>query len=115
METACTITDEGIPKFWLQAMSNNETVAQAISDQDSAILQYLTDIRSQTLRNNGETTGFKLTFSFAENPYFPEKVTGLCYYVRPAPAFALVGSQRACPAVGIEQDVYPRGRCGHGF
>jgi Nucleosome assembly protein (NAP) len=43
------------------------TTAQ-ITEKDEKVLQYLQDVRAEDL--TGDETGFKLTFDFAENPYF---------------------------------------------
>jgi hypothetical protein len=37
--------DEGIPEFWLTAMSNHDAIGGLISDRDADVLAYLRDIR----------------------------------------------------------------------
>lgn len=44
-----------------------------ISEKDEGVLAFLTDIRSEEMYDEGEC-GFKLTFEFADNPYFDNKL-----------------------------------------
>ncbi len=37
--------DEGIPEFWLTAMSNHDAIGGLISDRDADVLAYLRDVR----------------------------------------------------------------------
>lgn len=43
----------GVPGFWLQAMANNEVLAQVITERDAECLQFLTDIRCEYLDGMG--------------------------------------------------------------
>lgn len=56
------------------ALQNHDKVAPYITERDSEVLAYLTDIRSEVL--TGDDRGFKLTYHFAENPFFTDKVRG---------------------------------------
>jgi hypothetical protein len=69
----CVCADEGIPDFWLNAMTNHDMVGEFITEVDSEVLAYLTDVRSSSL--TGDQAGsFKLSFHFRENPFFKNKV-----------------------------------------
>jgi hypothetical protein len=37
--------DEGIPEFWLTAMSNHEAIGGLVSDRDAEVLAHLRDVR----------------------------------------------------------------------
>lgn len=50
-----------------------------IKDKDLEVLKYLTDIQSENVFEEGEPRGFKLTFSFAANPFFPNKTLEKTY------------------------------------
>lgn len=45
--------DEGIPEFWLTAMSNHDAIGGLISDRDADVLAYLRDIRWGALWQHG--------------------------------------------------------------
>ena len=71
-------SDQGIPDFWLNAMTNHDMVGEFITEADSGVLAYLKDVRSTSL--TGDHAGsFKLSFYFRENPYFKNEVS-----IRPA-------------------------------
>ncbi|GBF96552.1 hypothetical protein Rsub_09135 [Raphidocelis subcapitata] len=64
--------DAGIPEFWLTAMTNHEMVGELVTERDAEVLAYLTDVRVTSL--TGEDAGsFRITFEFAENPFFSNK------------------------------------------
>ena len=44
-----------------------------LTEKDEGILEYLVDISSEELTAE-EECGFKLTFEFADNPYFENKI-----------------------------------------
>lgn len=68
---------KGIPNFWLTALENLTPVSETITDRDSEVLQYLTDIRMEYL----ETPGFKLIFEFSpENTYFSNTILTKTYH-----------------------------------
>jgi nucleosome assembly protein 1-like 1 len=64
----------GVPEFWRIAMCNHESLAEAITEKDAAILAYLEDGTCTSVTGTDEdgdpTYGFCLTFKFAAgNPY----------------------------------------------
>jgi nucleosome assembly protein 1-like 1 len=81
----------GIPAFWLHVLRNHSFLGEQITEKDAAILEYCTDIQAISLSDDSEdgptsteqkaededdeeeTKGFKLVFSFRENPYFSNK------------------------------------------
>jgi len=70
----------GIPNFWLTAMRNNEVLDVCVMGRDEAALKFLKDIRCESIDGNPQK-GFKLTFAFAENPYFTDKELVKCYHM----------------------------------
>lgn len=63
---------EGIPEFWLNAMKNEETIAEMIQECDEPILKHLTDIQlnfTSKLAGNADM-GFVLEFMFGSNEFF---------------------------------------------
>lgn len=73
--------DEGIPEFWLTAMTNNDTLALQITERDEDALKFLKDIRYSRFESDKDDNGFKLKFSFSENPYFKNSVLTKTYYM----------------------------------
>lgn len=67
---------QGVPNFWLTALENLTPVSETITDRDSEILEYLTNVKMEYL----ETPGFKLIFEFAENPFFDNKKLTKTYH-----------------------------------
>ncbi|CAI5723779.1 unnamed protein product [Peronospora destructor] len=61
---------KGIPGFWLRAFMNHSALTDLIQERDLPAFEFLTDVRSVSHDNNN---GFKLTFEFAENPFFSNK------------------------------------------
>lgn len=61
------LKNEGIPCFWLTALSNNPTIAPQITEEDSSVLAYLRDINVSLF---SDKPGFILKFNFDQNPYF---------------------------------------------
>ncbi|CAH0485052.1 unnamed protein product [Peronospora farinosa] len=61
---------KGIPGFWLRAFMNHSALADLIQERDLPAFEFLTDVHSVSHDNNN---GFKLTFEFAENPFFSNK------------------------------------------
>ncbi|KAJ1559530.1 hypothetical protein HK405_010271, partial [Cladochytrium tenue] len=68
----------GIPEFWLRALKTHPLIAEQITDRDEEALKSLTDIKASYLDGN---PGFKLTFTFAENPFFSETTLEKSYYL----------------------------------
>ncbi|OBA24618.1 NAP-domain-containing protein [Hanseniaspora valbyensis NRRL Y-1626] len=64
----------GIESFWLTCLSNLKTCSSTITDRDSEVLSYLTNIKLDylPLKKVGEEDifGYGLIFEFAENPFF---------------------------------------------
>jgi len=73
--------DKGIEEFWLSAFANHDKVGPYITDRDAEVLRYLSDVRAEVL--TGEDRGFKLTFTFAENPFFTNKTLEKTYILEP--------------------------------
>ncbi|CAH0480659.1 unnamed protein product [Peronospora belbahrii] len=61
---------KGVPGFWLRAFMNHSALAELIQERDLPTFEYLMDVRSVS---HEENNGFKLTFEFAENPFFSNK------------------------------------------
>lgn len=80
MEEA-TDREEGVPEFWLTAMTNNDTLATQITDRDEDALKYLKDIRCSPLDSDEDENGFKLEFFFSKNPHFKNSVLTKVYYM----------------------------------
>ncbi len=62
---------KNIPGFWAAAISNHSTVGSLVSEEDMPALEAITDI---TCEYNDDWSGFTLTFKFADNKYFTNKV-----------------------------------------
>uniref|UniRef100_A0A383V5W6 Nucleosome assembly protein n=1 Tax=Tetradesmus obliquus TaxID=3088 RepID=A0A383V5W6_TETOB len=72
--------DEGIPDFWLTAITNHDLLGEYVTERDAEVLSYLADVRVASL--TGEEAGsFKLTFSFRDNPFFTNKVLEKTFYM----------------------------------
>ncbi|GMF28360.1 unnamed protein product [Phytophthora lilii] len=61
---------KGVPGFWLRAFMNHSVLADLIQERDLPAFEFLTDVHSVS---HEEDNGFKLTFEFAENPFFANK------------------------------------------
>ncbi|PON84418.1 Nucleosome assembly protein (NAP) [Trema orientale] len=70
--------EKGVPDFWLNAMKNNEVLAEEISERDEGALKYLKDIKWFRIDN---PKGFKLEFYFETNPYFKNTVLTKTYHM----------------------------------
>lgn len=70
---------KGIPEFWLAVMKNNPIVGDTITEKDVEALKFLRDIRYTRL--DGDKPGFKLSFHFAENPFFTNKELTKIYHL----------------------------------
>ncbi|KAL5572463.1 hypothetical protein UlMin_022060 [Ulmus minor] len=70
--------EKGVPDFWLNAMKNNEVLADEISERDEAALKYLKDIKWCRIDN---PKGFKLEFFFDTNPFFKNTVLSKTYHM----------------------------------
>lgn len=58
---------KGVPGFWLRAFMNHSVLADLIQERDLPAFEFLNDVHSVS---HEEDNGFKLTFEFAENPFF---------------------------------------------
>jgi len=67
----------GIPEFWLTCLKNNPIISELITERDEEPLKALTDIQLEYLDNS--TDGFKLSFFFDKNEYFPDTVLTKVY------------------------------------
>jgi len=56
--------------FWLKALKNHPSVQDLIREWDEPVLQYLQDIQYTYVDPEDSNKGFKLSLTFAENPYF---------------------------------------------
>ena len=76
---------KGIPDFWLVAMKNIEDLAEVITERDEQCLSYLQDITYSKLfgedEDGDELHGFKLSFYFAQNPFFSNAVIEKRYHM----------------------------------
>lgn len=73
----CWPSDQGIPDFWLTAITNHDMLGEYVTERDAAVLSYLTDVRVSSL--TGDDAGsFRLEFTFKENPFFTNKVSWRC-------------------------------------
>lgn len=70
----------GIPNFWAQCLQNHPNISELITDDDATALTFLRDIKCEY---NDDMSGFKLTFVFAQNPYFSNKELTKSYTVSP--------------------------------
>ncbi|TQD69977.1 hypothetical protein C1H46_044491 [Malus baccata] len=70
--------EKGVPDFWLNAMKNNEVLAEEISERDEGALKYLKDIKWFRIDN---PKGFKLEFYFDTNPYFKNSILTKTYHM----------------------------------
>ncbi|CAJ2657364.1 unnamed protein product [Trifolium pratense] len=66
-ETTAEAEEKGVPSFWLNAMKNNDFLAEEITECDKGALKYLKDIEWTGMKY---PEGFMLKFSFESNPYF---------------------------------------------
>lgn len=68
--------EKGIPKFWKAVLCSSNHTAPFISDEDSEVIDYITDIRTTY---SEQPLGFALEFEFAENPFFSNNVLTRTY------------------------------------
>lgn len=76
---------EGIDSFWLTCLSNLKASSATITDRDSEVLSYLTNIKLDYLplkkAEEQDIFGYALIFEFAENPFFSnEKLIKTYFY-----------------------------------
>ncbi|KAG8376162.1 hypothetical protein BUALT_Bualt09G0034500 [Buddleja alternifolia] len=93
--------EKGVPDFWLNAMKNNEILAEEISERDVEALKFLKDIKWARVDN---PKGFKLEFYFETNPFFKNSVLTKTYHMIDEDEPILE------KAIGTEIEWYP-GKC----
>lgn len=93
--------EKGVPDFWLNAMKNNEVLAEEISERDEGALKFLKDIKWFRIDN---PKGFKLEFYFDTNPFFKNSVLTKIYHMIDEDEPILE------KAIGTEIEWYP-GKC----
>lgn len=64
----------GCPNFWLEAMSNCEQFEEVVHSCDTQVLKFLSDVKSSDVDPDCAKKGCRLEFTFAENPFFTNKV-----------------------------------------
>jgi nucleosome assembly protein 1-like 1 len=67
---------KGIPEFWLTCLKTNPIISELITERDEEPLKALTDIQLEYL---DDSDGFKLSFFFDQNEYFPDTVLTKVY------------------------------------
>ncbi|KAL1326673.1 hypothetical protein AAHE18_13G246400 [Arachis hypogaea] len=70
--------EKGVPAFWLNAMKNNEVLAEEISEHDEGALKFLKDIKWSRIDN---PKGFKLEFYFDTNLDFTNTILTKAYHM----------------------------------
>ncbi|GAU44932.1 hypothetical protein TSUD_400600 [Trifolium subterraneum] len=70
--------EKGVPSFWLNAMKNNDVLAEEITERDEGALKFLKDIKWTRIE---DPKGFKLDFFFDSNPYFSNSVLTKTYHM----------------------------------
>ena len=69
---------KGIPQFWVCSMTNMESVAELITEEDVGCLDHLLDV---TCTDREDGRGFTLEFHFSPNDYFTDTVLTKTYEV----------------------------------
>uniref|UniRef100_A0A7S1MIW5 Nucleosome assembly protein n=1 Tax=Neobodo designis TaxID=312471 RepID=A0A7S1MIW5_NEODS len=82
LEAAASKPDGGIPNFWLTVLKNNEVTEGMIMERDEPALRALTNVTTEFIDNDPQK-GFKLSFHFAENAFFTNKVLTKTYVMDP--------------------------------
>ncbi|XP_019454972.1 PREDICTED: nucleosome assembly protein 1;2-like isoform X4 [Lupinus angustifolius] len=77
-ETEKGKVEKGVPGFWLNALKNNDILAEEISERDEDALNFLKDIKWSRVE---DPKGFKLEFYFDSNPYFTNSVLTKTYHM----------------------------------
>ncbi|PAN28894.1 hypothetical protein PAHAL_5G184600 [Panicum hallii] len=100
-ETPAEPKEKGVPDFWLNAMKNNEILAEEIQKRDEEALKYLKNIEWCRI---DDPKGFKIVFSFDANPFFKNSVLTKTYHMIDEDDPILE------KAIGTEIEWYP-GKC----
>jgi nucleosome assembly protein 1-like 1 len=77
---------KGIPYYWLSAMRNHYILDSLIEEHDVPILNHLENISSTILEDN---PGFKLEFSFGDNPYFSNQILTRTFWLSNTDVFTV--------------------------
>ncbi|KAM5583688.1 putative disease resistance protein [Rosa sericea] len=88
--------DRGVCDFWLNALKNNDMLANQITERDERALKYLKDIKWFRLHN---PKGFKLEFYFDTNPFLKNSILTKTYH--------MIAEDEPQKAVGTEIEWYP--------
>eukprot|EP00747_Dinoflagellata_sp_TGD_P209495 gnl/TRDRNA2_/TRDRNA2_82887_c0_seq2.p1 gnl/TRDRNA2_/TRDRNA2_82887_c0~~gnl/TRDRNA2_/TRDRNA2_82887_c0_seq2.p1 ORF type:complete len:366 (+),score=147.24 gnl/TRDRNA2_/TRDRNA2_82887_c0_seq2:54-1151(+) len=59
--------------FWLQAFKHHPAFEDQLEEWDEPVLEYLSDVRKEFVKDTDLSKGFKLIFVFVENPFFTNK------------------------------------------
>jgi len=78
-----------IPKFWLKAFMNHPTLGSLLEEEDQKVFEYLTEVEVED--SEDVKSGYKITFTFAPNPYFEN--TKLWKDIRYDGAFKVTSSE----------------------
>ncbi|OEL36368.1 Nucleosome assembly protein 1-2 [Dichanthelium oligosanthes] len=100
-ETLAEQKEKGVPDFWLNAMKNNEILAEEIQKRDEEALKYLKNIKWCRI---DDPKGFKIEFSFDTNPFFKNSVLTKTYHMIDENELILEKT------IGTEIEWYP-GKC----
>jgi nucleosome assembly protein 1-like 1 len=73
---------KSIPGFWRDVLKRSEEFCMLIEDHDMPVLAALEDVKAEYFENRDD--GWKLSFYFAENAYFTNKVLTKTYYMEAA-------------------------------
>ncbi|XP_062017115.1 probable disease resistance protein At4g27220 [Rosa rugosa] len=87
--------DRGVCDFWLNALKNNDMLANQITERDERALKYLKDIKWFRIHN---PKGFKLEFYFDTNPFLKNSILTKTYHMI---------EDEPQKAVGTEIEWYP--------
>jgi len=58
------------PEFWAKAMSNAGQMSEIMFDCDEQVFEYIKDIKASLIDADCEKKGYRVEFTFAENPFF---------------------------------------------
>lgn len=70
-----------ISGFWATAMKNHPAFESVIEEWDEPVLEYIRDITKEDIDESDSNKGFKLTFFFAENPFFTNEILEKEYHL----------------------------------
>eukprot|EP00933_Yihiella_yeosuensis_P077185 TRINITY_DN873_c0_g1_i1.p1 TRINITY_DN873_c0_g1~~TRINITY_DN873_c0_g1_i1.p1 ORF type:complete len:343 (+),score=138.91 TRINITY_DN873_c0_g1_i1:107-1135(+) len=73
----------GLSGFWLKALKRLPATEDQVEEHDEDVLEYCSDITKSFL-DEDVSKGFKITFSFVENPYFTNSTIEKEYHTKEA-------------------------------